>query len=211
MKPVPGWVVRVGVIVAIVIALNFVFGTTIKQAPIATSPATAENVGPVPQRIFLSDKKATPQLQGRAISSILNVREPMQYGQFVWDEEGVPPGEIWIRVDLSKQLLSVFKGGQEIGTAVIMYGADEKPTPIGQFSVLWMKEHHQSSLYDAEMPYTLRLTNDGVAIHGADVRSRSATHGCVSVPIAFAKLLFAKAAIGDVVTILPATPDVSHS
>ncbi len=42
------------------------------------------------------------------------------------------------------------------------------------------------------MPYMLRLTNDGVAIHGSNVRQGYATHGCIGVPTDFAKLLFAR-------------------
>jgi lipoprotein-anchoring transpeptidase ErfK/SrfK len=52
------------------------------------------------------------------------------------------------------------------------------------------------------MPYMLRLTNDGVAIHGSNVRQGWATHGCIGVPPDFARLLFAAAAKGDAVVIL---------
>jgi hypothetical protein len=139
----------------------------------------------------------------RAVKSLLNVPERMTYGQFVWDEHEVPAGEIWVRVDLGRQMLSVFRGGHEIGTSVILYGADEKRTPGGDFPILAKSKNHRSSSYDAEMPYTLRLTPDGVAIHGSDVREGAATHGCIGVPLAFAEHLFATAAKGDVVTILP--------
>jgi len=54
------------------------------------------------------------------------------------------------------------------------------------------------------MPYMLRLTRDGVAIHGSNVREGWATHGCIGVPLDFARRLFEEAAKGDMVTILPA-------
>lgn len=136
------------------------------------------------------------------VRSLLRVDRPMRYGQFVWNDKGVPPGDIWIRVDLRTQLMSVFRGGHEIGTAVVLYGADEKETPLGTFPILWKKKDHVSSLYDAPMPYTLRLTNDGVAIHGSDVRWGAATHGCVGVPKEFASHLFAVADVGDKVLIV---------
>lgn len=138
----------------------------------------------------------------RAVKSLLNVPERMTYGQFVWNEKGVAPGRIWVRIDLNTQMLSVFRDGHEIGTSVILYGADEKQTPTGNFPILARMAHHRSSLYDAEMPYTLRLTSDGVAIHGSDVREGAATHGCIGVPAAFAEHLFANARVGDLVTIL---------
>ncbi len=135
------------------------------------------------------------------IHSLLNVRQRLRYGEFVWNEAHVPPGRIWVRIDLGRQLMSVFRGGDEVGTAVILYGADEKPTPRGRFPVLARLKDHRSSLYDAVMPYTLRLTGDGVAIHGSNVRRGAATHGCVGVPTAFAAHLFAVVRVGDPVVI----------
>jgi lipoprotein-anchoring transpeptidase ErfK/SrfK len=107
-----------------------------------------------------------------------------------------------VRVDLQGQTISVFRSGHEIGTAVILYGADEKPTPTGGFHILQKLKDHRSSLYDAAMPYTLRLTEDGVAIHGSDVKEGAATHGCIGVPTAFAELLFEEAKTGDKVIIV---------
>jgi len=115
----------------------------------------------------------------------------------------VPAGTVWVRVDPGKQMLSVFRDGQEIGPGVILYGADEKQAPAGNFPVLAKSAHHRSSTYDAEMPYTLRLTPDGVAIHGSDVREGAATHGCIGVPLAFAEHLFSSVRTGDLVTTCP--------
>jgi lipoprotein-anchoring transpeptidase ErfK/SrfK len=138
----------------------------------------------------------------RPISTVLNVPARMSYGEFRWDEKGVPAGPTWIRVDLQSQILSVFRGGHEIGTAVILYGADGMPTPTGKFPILAKFKDHQSQTYDAAMPYTLRLTRDGVSIHGSNVRWGYATHGCVGVPTAFAAKLFNAAAVGDEVLVV---------
>jgi lipoprotein-anchoring transpeptidase ErfK/SrfK len=97
--------------------------------------------------------------------------------------------------------MSAFRSGHEIGTAVILYGADEKPTPLGTFPILARFRDHRSRAYDAPMPYTLRLTPDGVAIHGSNVRWGAATHGCVGVPLEFARRLFEQVHVGDEVTI----------
>lgn len=139
------------------------------------------------------------------VRSLLNIRHPMRFGDYVWNDVGVPEnGVVRVRVDLPRQMISVFRGGHEIGTAVILYGTDHKPTPIGTFPILARAREHQSTLYDAEMPYMLRLTNDGVAIHASKVRYGSATHGCIGVPIDFARLLFNVVARGDKVTIIGA-------
>lgn len=135
------------------------------------------------------------------IQSLLNVPTPLRYGEFVWDETNVAAGPVWIRVDLQAQTISIFRGGHEIGIAVMLYGADGKPTPPGQFTVLAKSKDHQSGQYDAPMPYSLWLTKDGVAIHGSNVRWGSATHGCVGVPIDFARKLFDATSVGDRVTV----------
>jgi hypothetical protein len=138
------------------------------------------------------------------VRSVLNITRPMRYGGYVWDDAGVPEGPILIHIDLERQLLSIFRGGHEIGSAVILYGTDGKPTPTGSFPILQKAADYHSRTYDAPMPYMLRLTDDGIAIHGSDVRTGFATHGCIGVPVAFARRLFEQARKGDNVVILPA-------
>lgn len=149
------------------------------------------------------------QRQARAIGgfeqpprSLLKVDRALEYGDFLWDDSGVPAGPVTIRVDLRTQLISIFRGGHEIGTAVVLYGADAKETPLGRFPILWKGRNHRSSTYDAPMPYTLRLTGDGVAIHGSDVRWGAATHGCIGVPTEFAAKVYDQAKVGDPVSII---------
>ncbi|GAA3996454.1 L,D-transpeptidase family protein [Sphingomonas humi] len=139
--------------------------------------------------------------------SLLRVDRRLHYGEFVWNDAGIPEGPIIIWVDLSTQLMSVLRGGHEIGTAVVLYGEDGKDTPLGSFPIRWKGRDHRSSLYDAPMPFTLRLTDDGVAIHGSNVRWGAATHGCVGIPTEFANRLFEQAQVGDVVTIVRSGPD----
>ncbi len=143
-----------------------------------------------------------PNGERQTVRSLLDVRQPMRFGNYVWDDRGVPPGPVWMRADLSLQTISVFRAGHEIGSAVILYGADRKPTPPGVYPILARARHHLSNLYDAPMPYMLRLTGDGIAIHASNVRARAATHGCIGVPPEFARLLFAQARRGDRVAIV---------
>lgn len=135
------------------------------------------------------------------VRHILDLEGPLKHGDFVWDESGAPGGPIVITVDLAAQVVSIFRHGYEIGTAAIIYGADNMPTPLGVFPILQKDATHVSNLYDAPMPYMLRLTNDGVAIHASDVRYGNATHGCIGVPTGFAKKLFAATKLGDRVVV----------
>jgi hypothetical protein len=157
-------------------------------------------------RIFLNRNQLGQALASgtldRPVKSILAVLAPLHFGDYVWDDSGVPAGPIWLRVDLHSQLISVFRGGHEIGTAVIVYGADGLPTPTGKFPILAKLKDHRSGTYDAPMPYTLRLTGDGVSIHASSVRWGAATHGCIGIPLPFAQRLFAAAHVGDEVDIV---------
>jgi hypothetical protein len=160
-------------------------------------------------RIFLTKPQIEEALASgtldRPVRSLLAVKAPLHFGDYSWDDRGVPAGPTWIRVDLASQLMSVFRGAHEIGTAVIVYGGDNKQTPAGKLHILGKARNHRSSLYDAEMPYTLRLTDDGVSIHASSVRWGAATHGCIGVPPAFAERLFNAANIGDEVVIVGGT------
>jgi hypothetical protein len=172
-------------------------------APPAAAPSVSRDTD---KRIYLTpeDRRQASAKGGfkQVPLSLLRVDRRMHYGDFEWDDTGVPRGPVTIRVDLRTQLMSVFRAGHEIGTAVALYGADSKETPLGNFPILWKGRNHRSSLYDAPMPFTLRLTGDGIAIHGSNVRWGAATHGCVGVPTEFARRLFEQARIGDTVTIV---------
>jgi lipoprotein-anchoring transpeptidase ErfK/SrfK len=165
-------------------------------------PAAAERADRIPLTTATLRRAYAAGLLDRPVKSILNVPGRMRYGDYRWDEKGVAPGATWIRVDLNSQIISVFRGADEIGTAVILYGGDGVPTPTGKFPILAKLKDHRSATYDAPMPYTLRLTPDGVSIHASNVRWGYATHGCIGVPKAFAARLFEAAKVGDEVVIV---------
>ncbi|CAN5168797.1 hypothetical protein BH10PSE12_BH10PSE12_25210 [soil metagenome] len=167
--------------------------TPVAVAAIAPKPATKPKVAIA--------RPAAPVSQVFVVKRVLTIDGPFRHGDYVWDDKGVPPGPTVITVDLAAQTLSMFRGGYEIGAAVILYGADNLPTPLGTFPIMEKDADHVSNLYDAPMPYMLRLTRDGVAIHGSDVKWGGATHGCIGVPTKFAALLFAQAKVGDPVIV----------
>lgn len=126
----------------------------------------------------------------------------MAFGEWHWDEQGVPPGPLSIRVDLERQLISVFRGPHEIGNAVIVYGIDGKETPRGRLPIRGKTRDYHSITYDAPMPYSLWLREDGVALHGSSVKLGKATNGCIGVPVEFAEKVFEAAETGDIVEVL---------
>lgn len=167
-----------------------------------SAPRRAATPPPVQAPRLYSADAAPLVLAGTRIESLLTVPAPMRYGQWTWQEDGVPAGPLWVRVDRRAQLISVFRGAHEIGTAVILYGAPAKPTPAGRYPILAKHRDYRSVTYGADMPYSLRLTSDGVAIHASEVREGRATHGCIGVPQEFARRLFEAATAGDPVVIV---------
>jgi lipoprotein-anchoring transpeptidase ErfK/SrfK len=146
---------------------------------------------------------AKPRDERFVIKRILPITGPIKYGEWHWNEAGAPAeGPLVMTVDLDARVLSVFRGGYEIGATAVLLGTQEKPTPLGKFPIIWKKADHYSSIYDgAPMPFTHRLTNDGIAIHGTKVEKGYASHGCIGVPNDFGKKLFGITKLGDVVYI----------
>ncbi|GEO00789.1 hypothetical protein NSE01_26210 [Novosphingobium sediminis] len=135
------------------------------------------------------------------VKSILKINEPIKFGQYFWDESAATAGPIVVTVDLEARTISVFRDGHEIGAAAILKGYGNKPTPTGVFPITQKDADHVSSIYEAPMPWMMRLTNDGVSIHGSKVERGYATNGCIGVPDGFAKRLFGVASLGDKVII----------
>lgn len=137
------------------------------------------------------------------IKRILPIEGPIKYGEWHWDDADVPEGPLLITVDLEARTISIFRDGYEIGAAAVMLGTDEHPTPTGTFPILTKERDNVSEKYgNAPMPWTLRLTWDGIAIHGgAEVENGYASHGCVAIPDGLASKLFEVAKKGDKVVI----------
>ena len=198
-------------VLSLVAFLVFVIGAaSIAQHTIARQSLPVTAVEPVAvaaaDRTLLTGADtaagAAAGLMPASARSILKINRGMRYGDFVWNDRDVPPGPISVFVDLRLQLLSVYRGPHEIGSAVILYGTEGHQTPLGLYPVMSKDRDYWSRTYGAPMPFALRLTDDGVAIHGSDVRWGAATHGCIGVPLEFAEKLFKNIAIGDPVTIV---------
>lgn len=170
--------------------------------PVPKAATVAAKAAPRP-RPAAPRPAPTPVDVGYVVKAVLDTDGPIPYGKWFWDESQAPrTGETVITVDLAAGVLSVFRDGFEIGTAAMIDGYEDKPTPLGIFPITQKDADHRSNLYGgAPMPYMLRLTNDGISIHGSEVAIDRATHGCIGVPTAFARKLFAVAKLGDKVIV----------
>jgi len=112
-------------------------------------------------------------------------------GDFDWRPEASPFGDMLLVVSLPHQLLYAYRGGLQIGRSTVSTGRPGYETPTGVFTILQKEVEHRSNLYDdAPMPYMQRLTWDGVALHAGALPGYPASHGCIRLPSAFAKLLY---------------------
>ena len=156
--------------------------------PAANAPASPSSAAAAP---------APKPDENFVIKRILPIEGAIKYGEWHWDEANVPAGPVVVTVDLDARVISIFRGGFEIGAAAVLLGTQEKPTPTGVFPITQKKRHHVSNLYDAPMPYMQRLTDDGITLHATQVEWGYASHGCIGMPEAFAKKVFETTKVGD--------------
>lgn len=126
--------------------------------------------------------------KGRPVAPLTPDFKP---GDYVWLPEMSPAGPVVIVVSLSEQLLYVYRNGIRIGRSSVSSGKPGHKTPTGVFTILQKNVRHTSTIYKgASMPYMERLTWGGVALHAGNLPGYPAAHGCVRMPLDFAKQLY---------------------
>jgi hypothetical protein len=135
-------------------------------------------------------------------------------GEFVWNPVAAQDGPILVLVSLNEQRAYVYRNGVEIGVTTISSGKPGHGTPTGVFVILQKDKDHRSSKYNsAPMPYTQRLTWDGVALHAGGLPGYPSSHGCVHLPSKFSEELFAVSPMGMTVVVAnerTAPSEVAH-
>ena len=108
-------------------------------------------------------------------------------------------------VGLDTQHLSIYdSAGRLIQKSPVSTGQTGYETPAGIFSVVQKKADHNSNIYeDGNMPFMQRITWTGIAMHGGVLPGHPASHGCVRLPVDFARRLFDLTDVGMRVIIVP--------
>ena len=159
-------------------------GPKVAPPPLATPSATPPQVA-APTVIMPAAPQAAPK--PRKIGPV----DALKPGQFVWVAQDTYEGPMKIVVVLDIQRIYVFQNDELIGFSTISSGKKGKETPTGFFTILQKNIDHKSNLYsNAPMPFMQRLTWDGIAMHGGQLPGYPASHGCIRLPLAFAKALF---------------------
>lgn len=140
----------------------------------------------------------------------------MKPGQFIWYEQPAlvkaslgSEESVALIVSIAAQQAYVLRGGVLIAITSVSTGARGHETPVGDFAILEKKAFHRSNLYsNAPMPHMQRLTWSGIALHGGHLPGYPASHGCIRLPPAFARQLFALTRLGGTVRIVAALPEL---
>lgn len=155
---------------------------------------------------------AAAQPLGPNRPSVAERATTLSSGQYVWDAEAASSGILSLVINLTRQRVLVYRGEVLIGASTISSGSKGRETPTGTFGILQKEVSHRSGTYDsAPMPYMQRLTEKGVAMHAGNLPGYSASHGCIRLPMAFAKLLYAVTEIGTPVTIIDEAELAEHA
>ncbi len=100
-----------------------------------------------------------------------------------------------ILVDLTHQVAIAYQDGKVLFFGRISSGKPGRETPTGSYYVREKDVDHVSNLWPqpnggARMPYMLRITRDGVAMHLGNTPDYPASHGCVRMQDGFAQRMY---------------------
>jgi lipoprotein-anchoring transpeptidase ErfK/SrfK len=150
---------------------------------------------------------------------------------YEWHDVG-GPGAISVQIDLSDQVATIKRGGQEVGWCFVATGIEGRGTRPGNYTVTekivdkhsnkygWIENELGEVVDDdaspgdrvgpgerympAPMPYWMRLTSYGIGMHVGKIPNpgEPASHGCIRMPQEFVPLLFEQVKLGTPVKIV---------
>ncbi|MFZ4774286.1 MAG: L,D-transpeptidase family protein [Terrimicrobiaceae bacterium] len=106
-----------------------------------------------------------------------------------------------IHISLAEQTAWLWRNGKIERTMPVSTGRKKFPTPKGRFVVTDKYKDWKSTIYPARMPYFLRLSCKDFGMHAGALPGYPASHGCIRLPAADAKALFAEVPVGTLVEI----------
>ncbi|QNA86838.1 L,D-transpeptidase [Sphingomonas sp. So64.6b] len=155
---------------------------------------------------FLALGTATAAISQSSPVEVDGQIEQLKPGEYLWAPGIAPAGPVIIVVNLKTQRAYAYRNGVPIGVSTVSTGAAGHRTPTGVFTILQKDVDHVSNIYsDAPMPFMQRLTWGGIALHAGNLPGYPASHGCVRLPPAFAKLLYGLTRLGMTVVITEAS------
>jgi lipoprotein-anchoring transpeptidase ErfK/SrfK len=106
--------------------------------------------------------------------------------------------EVW----RGRQLAFLVRDGRVARTFHVSTGSAGYTTPAGSFTVFWREAMSWSVPYRVWLPWAAYF-NGGIALHGhRKVPTYPASHGCVRVPMLFARAVYRFAVLGTRVEVI---------
>jgi hypothetical protein len=161
--------------------------------------------------VAMSGTALSAQMPPMAVDGSIENLKP---GAYLWAPDIAPKGPVTVIISLATQRAYAYRNGAPIGVSTVSTGAPGHETPTGIFVILQKAVKHKSNKYSAApMPFMQRLTWDGIAMHAGNLPGYPASHGCIRLPAAFAKLLFGITKLGLTVVITdnPLVPEIVPS
>lgn len=111
-----------------------------------------------------------------------------------------------IVIDLSAQRAYAYEDDTLVFEGRISSGMKGRETPVGEYRILEKERMYISNRWPkpnggAKMPYMLRMTYDGTAMHLGYVSNYPASHGCIRLKNGFAQRMYRWAETGTPVRI----------
>jgi lipoprotein-anchoring transpeptidase ErfK/SrfK len=148
-----------------------------------------------------------------------------------WRDDG-GPGEVSVKIDLSKQIAVYRRGARDIGWSFVSTGKEGHATATGHYAIMEKLPLKESNRYGwiadefgnvtngdaqpstpvppgnhytgAPMHHWMRLTSYGVGMHAGEIPKpgEAASHGCIRLPRDFVPKLYEVAKVGTPVEII---------
>jgi lipoprotein-anchoring transpeptidase ErfK/SrfK len=183
-----------------------------------TPPRTSHKVG-----VYSSKQGVTRQYSE-------GDRVRYQLWNYTWNPNpNLPITRVEVRIGAQK--VYVYQGDEVAGVSPTTTGKPGHDTPTGHYTIMVKDIDHKSNLYGdfldsqgyiidgnaqvgekppagavydaADMPYYMRIREDGVGMHAGYLPGYPASHGCIRLPHAFAELLFSNVSVGTPVDVVP--------
>jgi lipoprotein-anchoring transpeptidase ErfK/SrfK len=182
---------------------------------------------------FNSTHKNEQQYPKGPVSRSYSLEDRVRYQlwPYMWNPDPDEP-ITHIVINIGKQMVYVYQGDRLAAQSPVTTGKPGHETPEGHFSIIAKDINHKSNLYGytqdehgnvvddnanagekqlpkgvvydaADMPYYMRLREDGTGMHGGYLPGYPASHGCIRLPHAFAELLYSNVSLDVPVDIVP--------
>ncbi len=190
------------------------------------SDLSAQFTGSRARPVVRSRPRSAPPM--KKARELIRGQEPINVSPRLLEQ--VTPDNSRVRVSLSKQRAYLLLGDEVVVDSPISSGKRSRPTPTGSFKVMEKDADHRSNIYGnfvdsagrvvrsgvssridaapsgthfegAPMTWFMRLTDGGVGMHIGILPGYPASHGCIRMPSAAAKMFYDKVKVGTPVVV----------